>query len=88
MYIAFVAACTLNSRRAVRPLVRLVEGEETWKALTPQFFKKRSVMSRRKQQSAFDQSSEFDRGSIEAYRGVVDYLSRKSVVVLDETKQL
>ncbi|GFU36715.1 ADAMTS-like protein 5 [Trichonephila clavipes] len=31
------------------------------------FFKKRSVMSRRKQQSAFDQVSEFDRGRIVAY---------------------
>ncbi|GFT31588.1 transposable element Tcb1 transposase [Trichonephila clavipes] len=45
-------------------------------------------MSRRKQRSAFDQVSEFDRGSIVAYRDTVDYLSRKSVVVLDETKQL
>ncbi|GFS85542.1 transposable element Tcb1 transposase [Trichonephila clavipes] len=32
------------------------------------FFKKRSVISRRKQQSAFDQVSEFDRGRIVAYR--------------------
>ncbi|GFU71994.1 uncharacterized protein TNCV_2999771 [Trichonephila clavipes] len=32
------------------------------------FFKKRSVMSRRKQGSAFDQVSEFDRGRIVAYR--------------------
>ncbi|GFV79789.1 uncharacterized protein TNCV_1726141 [Trichonephila clavipes] len=32
------------------------------------FFKKRSVMSRRKQRSAFDQVSEFDRGRIVAYR--------------------
>ncbi|GFU40334.1 uncharacterized protein TNCV_4255171 [Trichonephila clavipes] len=30
--------------------------------------KKRSVMSRRKQRSAFDQVSEFDRGRIVAYR--------------------
>ncbi|GFY12822.1 uncharacterized protein TNCV_4284801 [Trichonephila clavipes] len=52
------------------------------------FFKKRSVMSRRKQRSAFDQVSEFDRGRILAYRDCVDYLSGKSVVVLDETKQL
>ncbi|GFW75568.1 uncharacterized protein TNCV_4427511 [Trichonephila clavipes] len=29
---AFVAWSTLNSRRAASPLVRLVEGEETWKA--------------------------------------------------------
>ncbi|GFV06852.1 uncharacterized protein TNCV_1962731 [Trichonephila clavipes] len=32
------------------------------------FFKKRSVMSRRKQRSAFDQVAEFDRGRIVAYR--------------------
>ncbi|GFU47764.1 transposable element Tcb1 transposase [Trichonephila clavipes] len=32
------------------------------------FFEKRSVMSRRKQRSAFDQVSEFDRGRIETYR--------------------
>ncbi|GFU18881.1 uncharacterized protein TNCV_1086101 [Trichonephila clavipes] len=32
------------------------------------FFKKRSVMSRRKQRSAFDQVSEFDRGRIVVYR--------------------
>ncbi|GFV95055.1 uncharacterized protein TNCV_1030531 [Trichonephila clavipes] len=32
------------------------------------FFKKRSVMSRRKQRSAFDQVSVFDRGRIMAYR--------------------
>ncbi|GFV57413.1 uncharacterized protein TNCV_2299291 [Trichonephila clavipes] len=32
------------------------------------FFKKRSVMSRTKQRSAFDQVSEFDRGRIVAYR--------------------
>ncbi|GFX06341.1 uncharacterized protein TNCV_505601 [Trichonephila clavipes] len=32
------------------------------------FFKKRSVMSRRKQRSAFDQVSEFDRGRIVDYR--------------------
>ncbi|GFV66227.1 uncharacterized protein TNCV_2631681 [Trichonephila clavipes] len=31
-------------------------------------FKKRSVMSRRKQRSALDQASEFDRGRIVAYR--------------------
>ncbi|GFU00729.1 uncharacterized protein TNCV_4818851 [Trichonephila clavipes] len=31
------------------------------------FFKKRSVMSRRKQRSAFDQVSEFDRGRIVTY---------------------
>ncbi|GFU07841.1 uncharacterized protein TNCV_3551591 [Trichonephila clavipes] len=52
------------------------------------FFKKRSDMSRRKQRSAFDQVSEFDRGRTVAYREIVDYLSEKSVVVLDETKQL
>ncbi|GFX66919.1 hypothetical protein TNCV_999581 [Trichonephila clavipes] len=45
-------------------------------------------MSRRKQRSAFDQVSEFDRGRIVAYREIVDYLSGKSVVMLDETKQL
>ncbi|GFW65583.1 transposable element Tcb1 transposase [Trichonephila clavipes] len=44
-------------------------------------------MSRRKQRSTFDQVSEFDRGRIVAYRDE-DYLSGKSVVVLDETKQL
>ncbi|GFV38415.1 uncharacterized protein TNCV_4392961 [Trichonephila clavipes] len=32
------------------------------------FFEKRSVMSRRKQRSAFDHVSEFDRGKIVAYR--------------------
>ncbi|GFX03667.1 uncharacterized protein TNCV_2112391 [Trichonephila clavipes] len=32
------------------------------------FFKKRSLISRRKQRSAFDQVSEFDRGRIVAYR--------------------
>ncbi|GFX77661.1 uncharacterized protein TNCV_1105781 [Trichonephila clavipes] len=32
------------------------------------FFKKRSVVSRRKQRSTFDQVSEFDRGRIVAYR--------------------
>ncbi|GFV26034.1 uncharacterized protein TNCV_2694001 [Trichonephila clavipes] len=32
------------------------------------FFKNRSVMSRRKQRSAFDYVSEFDRGRIVAYR--------------------
>ncbi|GFS62768.1 hypothetical protein TNCV_3202001 [Trichonephila clavipes] len=48
----------------------------------------RSVMSRRKHRSAFDPVSEFDRGRIVAYREIVDYLSGKSVVVLDETKQL
>ncbi|PRD30793.1 UNVERIFIED_CONTAM: hypothetical protein NCL1_25343 [Trichonephila clavipes] len=31
------------------------------------FFKKRSVLSRRKQRPAFDQVSEFDRGKILAY---------------------
>ncbi|GFY36291.1 uncharacterized protein TNCV_4846621 [Trichonephila clavipes] len=41
------------------------------------FFKKRSIMSRRKQRSAFDQVSEFDRGRIVAYRDIVDYLSEK-----------
>ncbi|GFY12672.1 hypothetical protein TNCV_2448631 [Trichonephila clavipes] len=46
------------------------------------------VMSRKKQRSAFDQASEFDKGRIVAYREIVDYLSVKSVVVLDETKQL
>ncbi|GFT89792.1 hypothetical protein TNCV_1665581 [Trichonephila clavipes] len=52
------------------------------------FFKNHLVMSRRKQRSVFDQVSEFDRGRIVAYRDIVDYLSEKSVVVLDETKQL
>ncbi|GFU32163.1 uncharacterized protein TNCV_3833861 [Trichonephila clavipes] len=32
------------------------------------FFKKRSLMSRRKQRSTFEQVSEFDRGRIVAYR--------------------
>ncbi|GFV27108.1 hypothetical protein TNCV_4853451 [Trichonephila clavipes] len=32
---AFVAWGTLNSRRAARPLVRLVEGEEGWEILDP-----------------------------------------------------
>ncbi|GFS49312.1 transposable element Tcb1 transposase [Trichonephila clavipes] len=45
-------------------------------------------MSRRKQRPAFDQVSEFDRGRVVGYRDIVDYLSGKSVVVLDETKQL
>ncbi|GFX42015.1 hypothetical protein TNCV_4516231 [Trichonephila clavipes] len=47
----------------------------------------REIISRRKQRSAFDQASDFDRGRILAYRDIVDYLSGKSVVVLDETKQ-
>ncbi|GFU96374.1 transposable element Tcb1 transposase [Trichonephila clavipes] len=46
------------------------------------------IMPRRKQRSAFDQVSEFDRGRIGAYQEIADYLSGKSVVVLDETKQL
>ncbi|GFX24917.1 hypothetical protein TNCV_1278531 [Trichonephila clavipes] len=50
-------------------------------------FKKRSIMSRRKKRSAFDQVSEFDRGRIVAYRDC-GLSFRKSVVVLDETKQL
>ncbi|GFY25889.1 uncharacterized protein TNCV_1916391 [Trichonephila clavipes] len=37
-------------------------------AFSSGFFKKRSVMSRRKQRSAFDQVSDFDRGRIVAYR--------------------
>ncbi|GFX79634.1 transposable element Tc1 transposase [Trichonephila clavipes] len=45
-------------------------------------------MPRKKQRSAFDQVSEFDRRRIVAYREIVDYLSGKSVVVFDETKQL
>ncbi|GFY17589.1 transposable element Tcb1 transposase [Trichonephila clavipes] len=45
-------------------------------------------MSRRKQRSAFDQVSEFDNRRIVAYRDIVDYLSGKSVIGLDETKQL
>ncbi|GFT74770.1 transposable element Tcb1 transposase [Trichonephila clavipes] len=45
-------------------------------------------MSRRKQRSAFAQVFEFYRGRIVAYRDIVDFLSGKSVVVLDETKQL
>ncbi|GFW31810.1 uncharacterized protein TNCV_5039801 [Trichonephila clavipes] len=51
-------------------------------------FQKRSAMSRRKHRSAFDQVSELDRGRIVAYREILDYLSEKSVAVLDETKQL
>ncbi|GFX79152.1 transposable element Tcb1 transposase [Trichonephila clavipes] len=43
-------------------------------------------MYRRKQRSAFDQVSEFDRGRIVAYRDIVDYLSGKSVAVLDENQ--
>ncbi|GFV48305.1 transposable element Tcb1 transposase [Trichonephila clavipes] len=53
------------------------------------FLQRRSVMSRRKQRSAFDQVSEFDTGRNSVLpREIVDYLSGKSVVVLDETKQL
>ncbi|GFW98701.1 uncharacterized protein TNCV_2758771 [Trichonephila clavipes] len=52
------------------------------------FTKKRSVMSRRKQRSAFDHVSEFERGRIVTYRDIADYLSGKSVVMLDEIKQL
>ncbi|GFW16238.1 hypothetical protein TNCV_4264031 [Trichonephila clavipes] len=44
-------------------------------------------MSHRKQRPAFDQVSEFDRGRIVAYRDC-GLLSGKSVVMLDETKQL
>ncbi|GFT41021.1 hypothetical protein TNCV_1639231 [Trichonephila clavipes] len=45
-------------------------------------------MSPKIHRSAFDQVSEFGRGRIVAYREIVDYFSGKSVVVLDETKQL
>ncbi|GFW13809.1 hypothetical protein TNCV_1670251 [Trichonephila clavipes] len=45
-------------------------------------------MSRRKQRSTFDQVSELDRERIVAYRDIVHYLSAKSIVMLDETKQL
>ncbi|GFU19832.1 hypothetical protein TNCV_4283601 [Trichonephila clavipes] len=45
-------------------------------------------MSRREPQSDFDQVPEFNRGRIVAYRDIVDYLSGKSVVVLDVIKQL
>ncbi|GFX57363.1 transposable element Tcb1 transposase [Trichonephila clavipes] len=44
-------------------------------------------MSRKKQRSAFNQVSEFDRERIVAYRDSGLYLG-KSVVVLDETKKL
>ncbi|GFS96036.1 transposable element Tcb1 transposase [Trichonephila clavipes] len=45
-------------------------------------------MSLGKQRSAFDQVSDQDRRRIVVYREIVDYLSEKSVVVLDETEQL
>ncbi|GFX87130.1 uncharacterized protein TNCV_2151831 [Trichonephila clavipes] len=48
------------------------------------FFFKNDQLSRRKLRSAFNQVSEFDRGRIVAY---LDFLG-KSVVVLNETKQL
>ncbi|GFY06071.1 uncharacterized protein TNCV_3863751 [Trichonephila clavipes] len=32
MYSAFAAGGTLNSRRAASPLMRLVDGEDRWKA--------------------------------------------------------
>ncbi|GFX42142.1 transposable element Tcb1 transposase [Trichonephila clavipes] len=44
-------------------------------------------MSRRKMRSGFDQVSEFDRERIVPIE-IMDYLSGKSVVILDETKQL
>ncbi|GFY20008.1 uncharacterized protein TNCV_2147011 [Trichonephila clavipes] len=40
------------------------------------FSKRRSVMSRRKERSAFDQVSEFDRGRIVAYRDCELFFSR------------
>ncbi|GFV98641.1 transposable element Tcb1 transposase [Trichonephila clavipes] len=45
-------------------------------------------MSPRKQRSAFDQVSEFDRGSIVSYRDCGLSFREIGVVVLDETKQL
>ncbi|GFX05495.1 transposable element Tcb1 transposase [Trichonephila clavipes] len=45
-------------------------------------------MTRRKQRSAFDQVSEFDRGRIVAYRDCGLSFREISVVVLDQTKQL
>ncbi|GFW10709.1 hypothetical protein TNCV_4918281 [Trichonephila clavipes] len=44
-------------------------------------------MSHRKQRSAFDQVFKFDTERTVTYRDIVDYLSGKSVVVLDETKR-
>ncbi|GFX58098.1 uncharacterized protein TNCV_4048561 [Trichonephila clavipes] len=51
------------------------------------FFKRRSIMSRRKKRLGFDQVSEFDRGRIVAYRDC-GLSSGKLIVLLDETKQL
>ncbi|GFV65509.1 transposable element Tcb1 transposase [Trichonephila clavipes] len=45
-------------------------------------------MSHRKQRSAFDQVSDFNRGRIVAYTEIMDYLSGKLVVVLEKTKQM
>ncbi|GFU50933.1 HTH_Tnp_Tc3_2 domain-containing protein [Trichonephila clavipes] len=45
-------------------------------------------MSPGKQQSAFDQVSEFDRGRIVDYRDCVDYLSGKSCITLGEDRQI
>ncbi|GFW37477.1 transposable element Tcb1 transposase [Trichonephila clavipes] len=58
MYSAFQHGGRLNSHRAASPLVGLVDGEE----------RKDQFISRRKQRSAFDQVSEFDRGRIVVYR--------------------
>ncbi|GFS71879.1 uncharacterized protein TNCV_3715461 [Trichonephila clavipes] len=51
----------INVGRVLTNLRRYKDAEDIYR-------KKRSVKSRRKQQSAFDQVSEFDRGRIMAYR--------------------
>ncbi|GFT56271.1 transposable element Tc1 transposase [Trichonephila clavipes] len=56
-------ACGVTSKRYLR-----LENFDDFKFGNCDFLKKRSVMSRRKQRSAFDQVSEFDRGRIVAYR--------------------
>ncbi|GFU05693.1 uncharacterized protein TNCV_3423511 [Trichonephila clavipes] len=56
-------SCGTNSKRYLR-----LGDFDDFKFDNCVFFKKRSIMSRRKHQSAFDQISGFDRGMIVAYR--------------------
>ncbi|GFU31746.1 hypothetical protein TNCV_1176221 [Trichonephila clavipes] len=67
----------IDVRRALYAKIRRCKKED-----------ERKDASRRKQRSAFNQIFEFDRGRIVTYRDIADYLSGKSVVVLDETKQM
>ncbi|GFY27204.1 uncharacterized protein TNCV_2068251 [Trichonephila clavipes] len=60
-------ACGATSKRHLR-LGDIVDSKFGNRVFCVVFFKKRSVMSHRKQRSAFDQVSDFDRGRIVAYR--------------------